>query len=142
MAKFPNVHVYVIYLSFFQTLVKQEMFQKHTCPPPPWCKIQNYYLCTRHYEFGTSHKAELNINEIRVKDYIIMITHWAKNSGLTLTSDHVTWKSTGIICSLGVTSTPRLVLIKQRGQKMLSRQHTGPRTVNWLWPLIMWSKNQ
>ena len=49
-----------------------------------------YYYSTRHYEFVTSHKAKLNINRIRVKDYIIMITHWAKNSGLALTFDHVT----------------------------------------------------
>ena len=34
-------------------------------------------ICTRHYEFRTLYKAELNINQIRVKDYIIM-NKWQK----------------------------------------------------------------
>ena len=86
----------------------------------------------------TLHKAKLNINQIRVKDYIIMITHWAKKSGLTLTFDNGTCKSIGIIYSLRATPTPRLVLIKWRSQRILSRKRTGPRTLNWPRPSIMW----
>ena len=50
-------------------------------------------------------------------------TQWAKKSGLTLTFEHVTWKSIGIIYSVRATPAPSLVLIKWRGQKILSGQH-------------------
>ena len=112
-----------------------------TYMPPPWCKIQNYY-CTRHYEFGTSNKAKININHIRVKDYIFMITHWAKNSGLALTFDHVTWKSIGKHLLFRGNPYTKISIIKWRGQKILSRKHNGPRTVNWPWPSIVWPENQ
>ena len=52
-------------------------------------------------------------------------------SGLTLTFEHVTWKSIGIIYSLRATPAPSLVLIKWRGQKILSGQHSGLRKVGW-----------
>ena len=35
-----------------------------------------------------------------------------------------------------------LLLIKWRGQKILSGQHTGLRREVWPWPLIMWPENQ
>ena len=44
---------------------------------------------------------------------------------LTLTFEHVTWKSIGIIYLLGATPAPSLVLIKWRGQKTLNGQHSG-----------------
>ena len=77
---FP-MYMYMSYIyHFFKHWLNKKCF-RNIHAPPPWCKIQNYYLCTRHYEFGTSHKAKLNINYITVNDLIIMITHWAKNSG-------------------------------------------------------------
>ena len=48
---------------------------------------------------------------------------WAEKSGLTLTFEHVTWKSIGIIYSLRAIPAPSLVMIKWRGQKILSGQH-------------------
>ena len=41
------------------------------------------------------------------------------------------WKSIGIIYSLRATPAPNLVLINWRGQKILSRQHSGLRKVGW-----------
>ena len=80
---------------------KKEMFQKHICPPPlPWCKIQVYLLCRS----KTCPKFQIK-------------------SGLTLTFEHVTWKLIGIIYSLKATPAQRLVVIKGRCQKILSRQH-------------------
>ena len=76
----------------------------------------------------------------RVKRYWAN-TQSARKSGLTLTFEHVTWKSIGIIYSLRATPAPSLVLIKSRGQKILSGQHTGLKRVVWPWPLIMWSEN-
>ena len=54
--------------------------------------------------------------------------------GLTLTFEHVTWKSIGIIYSLRATPAPSLILIKWRGQKILSGQHSKLRRVVWPWP--------
>ena len=73
--------------------------------------------------------------------------YWADNtvgwkSGLTLTFENVTWKSIGIIYSSRATPAPSLVLIKWRGQKILSGQHSGLRRVVWPWPLNMWPENQ
>ena len=44
--------------------------------------------------------------------YVKWTTHWAQKSGLTLTFEHVTSKSIGIIYLLGSTPAPSLVLIK------------------------------
>ena len=110
---------------------KQEMFQKHICPP--WCKIQAYLL----WRSKTCQKQESKGS----KD-IEQTTHWAQKSGLTLTFEHVTWKSIGIIYLMGTTPAPSLVLIKWRGQKILSGQHSGLRRVVWPWPLNMWPENQ
>ena len=52
----------------------------------------------------------------------------AEKSGLSLTFEHVTWKSIRIIYSLRATPAPSLVLIKWRGQKILSGQHLVYRT--------------
>ena len=50
-------------------------------------------------------------------------TQCTEKSDLTLTFEHVTWKSIGIIYSLRTTPAPSLVLLKWRGQKILSGQH-------------------
>ena len=51
-------------------------------------------------------------------------TQWAEKSGLTLTFEHVTWKSIGIIYWLGATlHQVWYILIKWRGQKILRGQH-------------------
>ena len=42
---------------------------------------------------------------------------------------------------LGATSAPSLVLIKWRGQKRLSGQHTGYKRDVWPWPLNMWPES-
>ena len=81
---------------------------------PPWCKIQVYLVCrsktcTKQVSKGIK--------------YIKWTTHWAQKSGLTLTFKQVTWKSIGIIYSLRATTVPSLVLIKWKGQKILSGQH-------------------
>ena len=39
--------------------IKQEMFQKHICPLG--AKLKLLLICTKHYEFKTLYKAELNI---------------------------------------------------------------------------------
>ena len=110
---------------------EQEMFQKYICPP--WCKIQVYLLC-RSKTFPKQVSKGLK--------YIKWTRHWVQKSGLTLTFEHVTWKSIGIIYLLVATPAPSLVLIKWRGQKILSGQHSGLRRVVWPWPLNMWPENQ
>ena len=70
--------------------------------------------------------------------YLKWTTHWAQKSPLTLTFEHVPWKSIGIIYLLGATPAPSLVLIKWRDQKILSGQHSGLKRVVWPWSLNMW----
>ena len=89
---------------------KQEMFQKHLCPP--WCKIHVYLLyrnktCTKQVTKGLK--------------YIKWATHTGLKSRLTLTFEHVTWKSIRIIYLLGVTPKPSLLLIKWKGSKDIER---------------------
>ena len=72
-----------------------------------------------------------------VKSYLGGNTLGAKE-WFNLIFEHVTWKSKDIIYSMRVTPALRLVLIKWRGQKILSRQHSGLRRVVWTWPLNMW----
>ena len=110
---------------------KQEMFQKHLCPP--WCKIQVYLLCR---------SKTCTKQVIKGLKYIKWTTYWAQKSSLTLTFEHVTWKSIGMIYSLRATPEPSMVLIKWRGQKILTGQHSGLGRVVWPWPLIMWPENQ
>ena len=43
---------------------------------------------------------------------------------------------------LGATHAPSLVLIKWKGQKILSGQHTVFQRAVWPWPLNMWPENQ
>ena len=100
---------------------------------PPWCKIQVLLLC-RNKTCPKQVSKELK--------YIKWTTHSAQKSGLTLTFEHVTWKSIGIIYSLRATPAPSLILIKWRGQKILSGQHSGLRRVVWPWPLNIWPENQ
>ena len=81
---------------------------------PQWCKIQVYLLCR-------SKTCPKQVS--KGLKYIKSTTQWAEKSGLTLTFEHVTWKSIGIIYSLRATPAPSLVLIMWRGQKILSGQH-------------------
>ena len=77
------------------------MFQKHLCPP--WCKIQVNLLC----------RSKTCTKQVtKGLKCIKWTTHWAKKSSLTLTFEHVTSKSIGIIYLLGVTPEPSLLLIK------------------------------
>ena len=46
---------------------------------------------------------------------------WAEKSGLTLTFEHVTWKSIGVTYLLRATPAPSLVLIKWRGLKYIEQ---------------------
>ena len=52
--------------------------------------------------------------------YMKWTTRWDKKSSLTLTFEHVTCKLIWIIYLLGATPAPSLVLIKWRGQKVLT----------------------
>ena len=70
-----------------------------------------YNLCTK---FG--------IDQVKGSKDFVRTTHWARKSGLTLTIEHLTWKSIEIIYSLRATPAPSLVLIKWRDQKILTGQ--------------------
>ena len=58
---------------------RQEMFQKHLCPP--WCKVQVYLLCR-----SKTCKKQVT----KGLKYIKWTTHWAQKSSLILTFEHVT----------------------------------------------------
>ena len=66
---------------------------------------------------------KFGIDQVKESKDIERKTQWAQKSGLTLTFEHVTWKSIGIIYELGATPVPSLVLIQWSGQRMLSGQH-------------------
>ena len=66
---------------------------------------------------------KFGIDQVKRSKNIERKTQWAEKSGLTLTFEHLTWKSIGIIYLLRATPAPSLVLIKWRGQKILSGQH-------------------
>ena len=91
---------------------------------------------------GCNPFTKFGIDQVKVSKDIERTTQWAEKSGLTITFEHVTWKSIGIIYSLRATPALSLVLTKWRGQKILSRQHSGLRRVVWPWPLNMWPENQ
>ena len=55
-----------------------------------WMDVLVLVLCTRHYQFRTFYKAEQSINQIRVKDYII-INKWQKNENFWFTRWHTYW---------------------------------------------------
>ena len=82
-----------------------------------------------HLLIGGKPCTKFGIDQVKGSKDIERTTHWAEKSGLTLTFDHVTWKSIGIIYSLRATPARSLVLIKWMGQKILSGQHTGLRRV-------------
>ena len=50
--------------------------------------------------------------KVRISESLDNLKHWAQKNGLTLTLEHVTRKSIGIIYLLGVAPAPSLVLIK------------------------------
>ena len=58
---------------------------------------------------------KFGIDQVKGSKDIERTKHWARKSGLTLTFEHVTWKSIGIIYSFRATSSPSLLLIKWRG---------------------------
>ena len=66
---------------------------------------------------------KFGIDQVKGSKDIDRTTQWSDKSGLTLTFEHVTWKSTGIIYSLRAIPVPSLVLIQWSGQRMLSGQH-------------------
>ena len=69
------------------------------------------------------------IDQVKGSKDIDRTTQPSDKSGLTLTFEHVTWKSIGIIYSLRDIPTPSMVLIKWRAQKILTGQHTGLRRI-------------
>ena len=103
--------------------------------PPLMQNSKLLLICTRH---GCNPCTKFGIDQVKGSKDIERTTHWARKSGLTLTFEHVTWKSIGIIYLLRATSAPSLILFKWRGQKILSRHHTGLERVIWPWPLNMW----
>ena len=121
----------IISSTYNQTENQQAMFQKHVSPPP-WCKIQIYLLCR-------SKPCPKQVS--KGLKYIKWTTHCAQKDGLTFTFEHVTWKSIGNIYLLITTPWSSVVLIKWRGQKILSGQHTGLKRVVWILPLNMWPEN-
>ena len=95
-----------------------------------------------HLLTGRNPRTKFGIDQVKGSKDIKWTTDRAEKSGLTLTFEHVTWKSIEIIYSLRATPAPSLVLIKWRGQKILSGQHRRLRRVVWPWPLNMWPENQ
>ena len=66
---------------------------------------------------------KFGIKQVKGSKDIEQTTNWAQKSDLMLTFEHVTWKSIGTIYSLRATPAASLVLIKWRGQQILSGQH-------------------
>ena len=91
-----------------------------TYMPPLMQNSKLLLICTRH---GCNPCTKFGIDQVKGSKDIERTTHWARKSGLTLTFEHVTWKSIGIIYLLRATSAPSLILFKWRGQKILSGQH-------------------
>ena len=103
---------------------------------------KEWFVNRDHLFIGCNPCTKFGINQVKGSKDIEWTTQWAQKSGLTLTFEHVTWKSIGIIYSLRATPAPSLVLIKWRDQKILSGQHSGLRRMVWPWPLNMWPENQ
>ena len=76
-----------------------------------------------HLRIGRNPCTKFGIDQVKGSKDIEQTTQLAEKSGLTLAFEHVNWKSIGIICLLGATPAPSLVLIKWSGQKILSGQH-------------------
>ena len=53
----------------------------------------------------------------RIYESLDNLKHWVQKSGLTLTFEHVIWKSIGIIYLLGATPAPSLVSTKWRERR-------------------------
>ena len=101
--------------------------------------LKSLLICIRH---GCNLCTKFGIDQVKGSKDIEQTTHWARKSGLTLTFEHVTLKSIGIIYSLRAIPAPNLVLIEWRSQKILSGQHSVLRSVVWPWPLNMWPENK
>ena len=107
----------------------------------------NFWTCdlkinSDHLLIGRNPCTKFHIDQVKGSKYIERTTLWAQKTGLTLAFEHVTWESIVIIHLLRATPATSLVLIKWRGQKILSGQHTGHKRVVWPWPLNMWPENQ
>ena len=64
-----------------------------------------------HLLMGRNPCTKFGIDQVKGSKDIEQTTQWAEKSGLTLTFEHVTWKSIGIIYSLRATPVPSWVLI-------------------------------
>ena len=78
-----------------------------------------------HLLIGRNPCTKFGIDQAKGSKDIERTTQWAEKGGLTLTFEHVTWKSILIIHSLSANPAPSLVLIKWTGQKILSGQQSG-----------------
>ena len=56
--------------------------------------------------------------------------YFSKTSILTLTFDHMTWTSIGVMYLLEASTVSNLAAFKQRGQKIMSRHHLGYKLTN------------
>ena len=77
--------------------------------PPLVQNLKLLLICTRH---GCNPCTKFGIDPVKGSKDIEQTAHWARKSGLTLTFEHVTLKSIGIIYLLRATPAPSLVLIK------------------------------
>ena len=127
----------------FQKLPQpQTLLSGNSHPPPMENKnVSEIYMPPMGFIFSVETKP-VRSKLARGLECIKRTTPWAKKSSLTLTFEHVTWKLIGIIYTLRATPAQSLVLIKWRGQMILSGQHSGLRRVVWPWPLNMWLENQ
>ena len=76
-----------------------------------------------HLLFNRNPCTEFGIDQVKESNDVERKIQWTEKSGLTLTYEHVTWKLIVIIYSLMATPSLSFVLIKWRGQKILSWQH-------------------
>ena len=105
----------------------QRYWADNTVGSKEWCDLD---LWTCDLKINRDHLliegnpcTKFGIDQVKGSKDIEQTTQWAEKRGLTFTFEHVTWKSIGIIQSLRLTPAPSLVLIKWRGQKILSGQH-------------------
>ena len=121
---------YCVYVQFLQPNISNKL---QTPIPPPRCKIQVYLPC----------KCKTCPKQVsKGLKYIKWTSQWAEKSGLTLTFEHVTWKS--IRDHLLIEGNPwsKFGINQVKGRTILSGQHSGPSRVVWPWSLNMWPENQ
>ena len=98
---------------FFIFKIVEKLFKtrnvSETYMPPLVQNLKLLLICTKH---GCNPCTKFGIDQVKGSKDIKRTTQWAEKSGLTLTFEHVTLKSIGIIYSLRATPAPSLVLIK------------------------------